>query len=103
MHDILTMMDHLKRPRLLTRAAQMGAEHYYRDSHLDRVLGLGSHLRSGPVLIKLMEKEAALNAQRLSQDAAYSLTQHLDLLIAMVGEARILRASQISRARHAAE
>ncbi|MDC0343505.1 MAG: DUF6477 family protein [Aestuariivita sp.] len=99
MQDVLGMMDRLRRPPLLIRAARMGAEDYNRDSHLQRVLGYGQLPRSADALIRLMQTEAVLNDKRKAGDAAYSLIKHLDLLIAMVGEARVLRASQQGRAR----
>ncbi len=97
MQDVLTMMDGLTRPKLLIRAARLGAENYYRETHLPRVLGYGQVPRSGDALLRLIQQEADLNRLRKTQDTAYSLPAHLDLLIAMVGEARILRGSQISR------
>jgi hypothetical protein len=100
MQDVQSMMDRLKRPKLLIRAARMGAEDYKRETHLPRVLGYGQLPKAADALMRLMQREAALNDQRKTQDASYSLPCHLDVLIAMVGESRILRASQISRARH---
>jgi hypothetical protein len=44
--------------------------------------------------MRLMEMEATLNDQRVGGDSSYSLVKHVDVLIAMVGEARVLRASQ---------
>jgi hypothetical protein len=95
MQDILTMLTRLSRPRLLIRAARIGAEDYRRDRHLQRVLGYGHLPRSAPALLKLMEIEAGLNQQRQDEDETYSLVRHVDVLIAMMGEARVLRASQL--------
>lgn len=39
-----------------------------------------------------MEIEAVLEDERKRADAGYSLIRHIDVLIAMVGEARVLRA-----------
>lgn len=97
MQDVLTLMDGLTRPKLLIRAARMGAETYRRETHLPRVLGYGQVPRTAEALLSLMQQEADLNRLRKAQDTTYSLSTHLDLLIAMVGEARILRSSQISR------
>lgn len=94
MQDILSMLNALHRPRLLMRAARIGAEEYRRSVHLPRVLGYGKLPRSGKAILKLMEIEAALNTQRQEGDAGYSLISHIDVLIAMVGEARELRATQ---------
>ena len=40
--------------------------------------------------------EATHEDQRTRGDASYSLIRHLDLLIAMVGEARELKAAQVA-------
>jgi len=96
MQDIISMLNALHRPRLMMRAARIGAETYHRASHLSRVLGYGVLPRPCPALLKLMEIEAALEEQRKAADASYSLIHHVDVLIAMVSEARDLRASQTS-------
>ena len=94
MQDVLTMMSKLTRPRLLIRAARIGADDYRRDKHLQRVLGYGRSLRNAEALLKLMEIEVGVNQMRDDGDASYSLVLHVDILIAMMGEARILRATQ---------
>ena len=94
MQDLLTRLTALRRPRLLIRAARIGAEDYRRDLHLPRVLGYGRLPRSSAALMRLLETEALMNQQRKEQDAAYSLIKHIDVLIAMMGEARILRTSR---------
>ena len=94
MQDILSMLQALRRPVLLMRAARIGAEDYRRATHLPRLLGYGVLPRHGAALMKLMEMEAGLNDQRTGGDTSYSLVKHVDVLIAMVGEARVLRAAQ---------
>lgn len=94
MQDILTMLNALRRPRLLMRAARIGAEDYRRSAHLPRLLGYGHLPRHGAALMRLVEIEQDLNAQRIGDDSSYSLLRHIDVLIAIVGEARILRAAQ---------
>lgn len=93
MQDILSMLNALQRPRLMMRAARIGAENYRRANHLPRLLGYGVLPRHGAALMKLMEIEATLEEQRKTSDAGYSLIRHVDVLIAMVAEARVLRAS----------
>ncbi len=94
MNDILSKLDHLKRPRLLIRAARLGMAEYRRDVHLRRHLGQGPLPRSGVALARLVEIESGLNDQRRDCDAGYSPVRHVDLLIAMMAEARIVRATQ---------
>lgn len=92
MQDLIGMLQSLNRPRLLIRAARLGAENYRRNPHLKRVLRTDALPRSGPALMQLLEIEAATEALRAEQDAAYSIARHVDLLIAMMGEARLLKA-----------
>lgn len=92
MTDLLTLLQNLRRPRLLIRAARLGVEEYRRDQFLGRLLGLGAPRRSGPVLMRLIEMEAEINAARIAESAGYSIARHVEVLIAMMGEARLLRA-----------
>lgn len=91
MQDILSMLNALHRPRLMMRAARIGAENYRRATHLPRLFGYGVLPRHGAALLKMMEIESELETQRKANDAAYNILRHIDVLIAMVGEARILR------------
>ncbi len=97
MQDLMTMITALRRPRLLARAAKFGAQDYDRDRHLQRTLGYGSLPGTGAALVRLIEMEREVNAQRLEEDAAYSLVRHLDLLIALLGEAQLLQASRAAQ------
>jgi hypothetical protein len=91
MKDILTRLNSLHRPSLLMRAARIGADRYRRASHLRRLLRCSTLPRSGPALMHLIEIEAELNAQRKMADASYCLVRHVEVVIAMIGEARVLR------------
>ncbi len=91
MKDILKALDSLRRPRLLIRAARIGAAEYRRDAHLRRHLGYGALPRSAAALARLVEMEEELNDQRHSDRTRYSATRHVEILIAMMGEARLLR------------
>lgn len=91
MKDLLGLLAQLRRPRLLIRAARAGAQDYIRERHLPRLLGPGPVLRPGPTLIQLMEAEAEINDKRLTKEATYSISHHIELLVAIMGEARALR------------
>ena len=94
MTDILHRLDHLRRPRLLIRAARIVAEDYRRDIHLPRLLGHGGLPRNAVALAHLMEIGAGLDDSRRAGDAAYSSMRHVEVMIAVIGEARILRATR---------
>jgi hypothetical protein len=76
------------------RAARIGATEYRRSAHLPRLLGYGQMPKHVEAILKLMEIEDELNTLRTSGESAYNLIRHIDVMIAIVGEARILRASQ---------
>ena len=44
--------------------------------------------------MRLMEIEDVLNDQRLNEDSAYNLLKHIEILIAIVAEARAMRSTQ---------
>ena len=94
MQDLLSKLNALHRPRLMMRAARIGAEDFKRNAHLPRLLGYGVLPRHGAALMKLIEIETELEERRKNSDANYNLARHIDVLIAVVSEARDLRASQ---------
>ena len=93
MKDIHSLLQELRRPRLLIRAARYGVDDYQREQHLKRHLGYGSLPRSASALMQLIEKEGTMNEERRCGNAGYSIVQHVYILIAIMGEARLLRSS----------
>jgi hypothetical protein len=91
MQDILSRISMLNRPKLLVSAARHGAQNYQREKHLPRLLNLGTCAKHGQALMLLSDVEDTLNEQRLTHDAAYSLTRHVEVLIAIVAEAQLMR------------
>jgi len=93
MQDIMSFLTNLHRPRLLIRAARIGVIDYNREPLLRRFLGVGSLPRSGQALMRLIEIESELNDQRIEKNAGYSVIRHVEVMIALMGEARIYRAT----------
>ena len=96
MQDALTILHKLRRPKMLMRAAQIGVAEYKRVAHLLRLLGYGRMPKQSEVILKLIEIEIEKNlkALRKAGESADNLLRHIDVMIAIVGEARDLRASQ---------
>lgn len=94
MLDVLGMVAALERPKMLVQTARFGFDDYRRDFHLPRILNVATPPRCGEALIKLLELEADVNDMRKASHAEYSLTGHIDILIAIMGEAALLRASK---------
>lgn len=90
------MVAGLNRPRLLVRAARFGIDDYNRNTHLPRLLGAGHLPRTGESIVRLIDLEADINDRRIAGGvgaaADYSIARHVAVLIALMGEARLLRA-----------
>lgn len=93
MRDTLDHVTALRRPRLLIRAARHGLANYSRERTLARVLETQSG-SSERVLKELIQTEAELEATRKEGDVGYSVARHLEVLIALMGEARLLLSHQ---------
>lgn len=91
MQDILTRLAQLSRPRLLIQAARNGIANYRRETHLPRLLGSANLPRSGQAIMQLCDLEASHNDARRIGDAAYRVSNHVEILIALMAEAQLLR------------
>ncbi|APX24824.1 MAG: hypothetical protein CML50_17220 [Rhodobacteraceae bacterium] len=91
MQDILSLLQSLRRPRLLIRAARFAAGDYRRETRLARILGMDRPQRSGAVILTLLEIEATLNDERRAARGGYSVARHVEVLSAIMGEAQRLQ------------
>ena len=94
MHDLANRLETLRRPKLLVRAARSGLTTYRRDVHLARALGLLGHtrlLRTLPALERLLELEQELDIERRAESNGYSYAKHVEVLIAVMAESRLMR------------
>ena len=87
------ILANLRRPRLLIRAARHGLADYRRDRDLTRLIWTTKTPTPRRALDALLASEAALEETRRSGEATYSVTRHVDILIALIAEARLLPAS----------
>lgn len=90
MSDPMTVLNALRRPRLLIRAARFGLTDYRRDRDLSRLMRSATPPTPGKALGVLIEQEELLEATRRAGDATYSISRHVEVLIAMMAEARLL-------------
>jgi len=93
MQDIRSQLAALNRPALLVRAAQIGATRYARASALARLFGPGPFPTPREALAWLLEMEAGLDRARRARRAEYRAAEHVEVLIAVMGEARELDAA----------
>ncbi len=92
MSDFQAILANLRRPRLLMHAARFGLGDYRRERDLRRLVG-GEHTPERTVAT-LLSVEERLEETRLAGDAGYSVARHIDVLIALLAEARLLRPTQ---------
>ena len=89
MTDMTPMLAHVRRPRLLVRAARHGLAEYNRKRDLRRIFRLPQTPAPIRALDMLMSEEARLEEQRRERDAAYSIARHVEVLIALMAEAQL--------------
>jgi hypothetical protein len=93
MLDLLSLISALNRPSLLVRTARFGIDDYSRTQHLGRILKTVHLPRTGEAILQLLEIENDLNTARTANRAEYAIAEHVEVLIALMGEARLLRAA----------
>lgn len=88
MTDFRSLLAELRRPRLLIRAARFGMQEYRRERDLRR---LGAPV--APIeraMSKLFQQEEDMEQTRRAGDAGYSVARHIEVLIALMAEVRLL-------------
>ena len=90
MTDFQTILNDLRRPGLLIRAARIGLSDYRRERDLRRLIGEAAPADPARTLPRLLAEEARLEAERTHGQAGYSLCRHIEILIALLGELRLL-------------
>lgn len=90
MTDFADILHNIRRPRLLMRAARFGQVDYDRRRDLKRVLGRTSKSNTQQIISGLIEKESQLEETRIAGEANYSIARHVEVLIALMAEARLV-------------
>lgn len=96
MLDLQTRIATLERPQLLARTARFGADDYRRDTHLRRILGCERLPKHGPAVVQLLDREAEMDQLRTSKSGDYRPARQVEVLIAILGEARLMRATALN-------
>ncbi len=89
MTDLAALVASLKRPSLLIRAARHGVQDYDRNRDLRRLLK-GAAPSPREAVAQLVGAEEAMETARRHGGAAYSVARHVDLMIAMLAELRLI-------------
>ncbi|MGJ8611219.1 MAG: DUF6477 family protein [Octadecabacter sp.] len=98
MEDVLTTLSRLNRPQLLVRTARHGIQDYNRLVHLRRLLKSEHVPGPSQAIVTLLELEAVTDQLRQDGRGEYSVARHVEMIVALMCEARILKASRASRA-----
>ena len=97
MSDLSPLSPAFRRPRLLMCAARHGLQDYRRERDLPRILGgYAPEQRPLPALIST---ERALEDQRKRNDATYSCTRHVEVMIALLAELTLTAQSALQLVR----
>ncbi len=88
MTDFRALLETLRRPRLLIRAARCGLVDYRRDRDLKRLVD--STRSPERAVTRLLAEEERLEDIRQSGEASYSVARHIEVLIALMAEVRLL-------------
>lgn len=87
MTNLKSALNSLRRPKILVRAARMGAQSYRRDRDLAQILK--SRTPVTRALPALLAAEEVLEETRVSGDVTYSIQSHIGVLIALIAESRL--------------
>ncbi len=90
MTDLLKLVADLRRPQLLIRAARGGLVDYNRKRDLRRLMRTAEAPPPARAVTALLVEEERLEDIRRKGDATYSFARHIEVLIAMMAEARLL-------------
>lgn len=90
MTDFLGVLNTLRRPRLLIRAARFGLKDYNRDRDLRRLVHTEELPTPSNAIPTLIAEESRLETNRRARDAAYSPARHVELLVALIAEIRLV-------------
>ncbi|MCA0045015.1 DUF6477 family protein [Celeribacter litoreus] len=93
MTDLQSALATLRRPSLLIRAARFGMTDYNRTRTLKRLMNISTLPSPKHALSALLDAEARLEETRQSGDAAYSVARHVEVLIALMSEARLFNST----------
>lgn len=90
MSSLLHIINRLSRPKVLIRAARIGATEFRRERDLKRVLRTQNLPRPENGLPRLLALEEELETTRKTELAAYNVTRHVEVLTALLAEAKLL-------------
>ncbi len=97
MTDCMTMLKSLRRSRLLISAARLGVHDYRRERDLKRLIKTTRVPAPRRAIMHLLQIEIALEEARKLGEGRYNVVRHVDVMIALMGEAALALAGKKSR------
>lgn len=88
MTDFRALLANLRRPQLLIRAARCGLADYRRERDLRRLIN--AQPTPDHAVQRLLSEEEKLENHRRAGEASYSASRHIEILIALMNEVRLL-------------
>ena len=90
MTELRSHIARLQRPRLLIQTARLGLPDYRRERDLRRLIGTLSAPPPPVSVARLLQAEDEVEEVRRTGATGYNPIRHVDLLIALMAEARLL-------------
>ena len=84
MNNIQTQLNALQRPKLLIRAARVGVKDFQIDRDLRKINGSAEQKSTPKLIDALFLEELRLNEERLQNDPAYNVRNHIRALTALI-------------------
>ena len=94
MPNLHTVLSTLRRPRLLVRAARLGMADYNRKRDLTRLTGQSPRCAPATIVENLIAQEEYIEESRRIGDANYQPSKHVEMLVALMAECRLLARPQ---------
>ena len=93
MTELFSRVSGLRRPPLLICAARAGTGLYDRHRDLKRLIRISATPAPNRSVTLLLEAEADLEEARKTKSLSYNLMRHIEVLIAVIAETRLLTAT----------
>jgi hypothetical protein len=90
MTDLASVLNALRRPKILIRATRCGVIDYRRERDLKRILNQPRAGTPDKAIGSLLAEETRLEATRAAGEATYSIQRHVAVLTAILAEARLM-------------
>ncbi|SIN92483.1 DUF6477 family protein [Vannielia litorea] len=81
---------HIRRPKLLIRAARLGLADYSRSRDLKRIMRVATLPAPTRAVRDLIATEAEMEEGRQTGLSTYSVIRHVEVMIALMAEAKLL-------------